>query len=217
MGSNIVMKWYLYDWGGLNVWLFHFINNIHNSILDSIMLAATASASHELFSWYLAILSLAATGAIARTSRDQMDGKALLWITTVTVFSVAYLVDGWLLGVLKPLLNFPRPPLALPIETVYIIGQAEYHHSLPSGHSSFAMLIAASIWPLLIVPWQKYFVIGFVILVGISRISLGAHFPADIIAGWILSLLIILLVRSVINQYTLGADCDGKRHDSKII
>ncbi len=189
------MKWYLYDWGGLNVWLFHVINNIHNGVIDSIMLGVTAAASHQLFTWYLAVLCLSATSAIVKNSRDQVDTKALLWISTITVFSIAYLADGWLLGVLKPLLDFPRPPLVFPIETIHIIGQAEYHHSLPSGHSSFAMLIAASIWPLLVAPWQKYLAVFFVILVGVSRISLGAHFPADVMAGWILSLLIVLLVR----------------------
>ena len=203
MDASTSMKVFFYDWGGLNVWLFHLINNIHNCVIDSIMLAATATASHELFTWYLAILCLVATSAITRMSRDQSYEKALLWISTVTVFCIGYLADGWLLGVLKPLLNFPRPPLALPIETVYIIGQAEYHHSLPSGHSSFAMLIAASIWPLLIQSWEKYVVIGFVILVGISRISLGAHFPADVVAGWISSLLIVLSVRVIINKWTV--------------
>jgi membrane-associated phospholipid phosphatase len=197
------MKWYLYDWGGLNVWLFHVINNIHNGAIDAIMLAATAAASHQLFAWYLAVLCLSATSAIVKNSHNQTDTKALLWISTITVFSVAYLADGWLLGVLKPLLDFPRPPLALPIETVHIVGAAELHHSLPSGHSSFAMLIAASIWPLLMFPWQKYAALFFVVLVGISRISLGAHFPADVMAGWITSLLVVLLVRSIINRYAL--------------
>lgn len=197
------MKWYLYDWCGLNVWLFHVINDIHNGAIDTIMLAATAAASHQLFAWYLAVLCLSATSAIVKNSRNQTDTKALLWVSTITVFSVAYLADGWLLGVLKPLLDFPRPPLALPIETVHIVGAAEFHHSLPSGHSSFAMLIAASIWPLLVFPWQKYAALFFVVLVGISRISLGAHFPSDVMAGWITSLLVVLLVRSIINRYAL--------------
>lgn len=91
--------------------------------------------------------------------------------------------------------DFPRPPLALPIETVHIVGEAEYHHSLPSGHSSFAMLIVASIWPVLFFPWQKYLAVIFVLLVGISRVSLGAHFPADVLAGWLSSLVIVLGVR----------------------
>lgn len=194
------MKWYLYDWCGLNIWLFHLINNIHNSFLDSIMLAATAAASHKLFPIYLVMLSLLAVGIVTKTSKDKKKLTTLLWISTIAVFCIGYFLDGWLLGLLKPLLNFPRPPLALPIETVHIIGQAEYHHSLPSGHSSFAMLLVSSIWPLFRTPLQKYIALFFLILVGFSRISLGAHFPADVVAGWISSLLIVLLVRFIIRK-----------------
>jgi len=194
------MKWYLYDWCGLNIWLFHLINNIHNSFLDSIMLAATAAASHKLFPIYLVTLSLLAVGIVTKTSKDKKKLTTLLWISTIAVFCIGYFLDGWLLGFLKPLLNFPRPPLALPIETVHIIGQAEYHHSLPSGHSSFAMLLVSSIWPLFRTPLQKYIALFFLILVGFSRISLGAHFPADVVAGWISSLLIVLLVRFIIRK-----------------
>lgn len=203
------MKWYLYDWCGLNIWLFHLINSIHNSAIDRVMLTATAAASHELFTFYLAVLSLIATSAIVRTSRDDIQKKSLLWISTITLFSVAYLLDGWFLGAVKPLLDFPRPPLALPIETVHIIGQAEYHHSLPSGHSSFAMLVAASIWPLLVSSWQRYAALFFVLLVGLSRISLGAHFPSDVMAGWASSLLIVLLVRFGIRKLLISTTFKG--------
>jgi membrane-associated phospholipid phosphatase len=74
-----------------------------------------------------------------------------------------------------------------------IIGMPEYHHSLPSGHSSFAMLVTASLWPVLNRKWR---IAGacFVLWVGCSRISLGAHFPADVMAGFISSLAVVVVV-----------------------
>lgn len=194
------MKAFLYDWGGINIWLFHLINNIRFHYLDNIMLAGTALGSHQLFNLYMAALSMIAVIAIAKTPINSIHYRThtLVWISALAVFSIAYFFDGLFLSILKPLLDFPRPPLALPIGSLYIIGLPEYHHSLPSGHSSFSMLIVASIWPLLM-QWQKVIGILFVLWVGISRISLGAHFPTDVLAGWLSSLLIVLLIRSIIS------------------
>ena len=196
------MKVIFYDWGGLNVWLFHLINNVRFDYLDSAMLAGTALANHQLFTVYIAAFSLLAFIAIARAQPDnqaQYRAQTLRWMSAIAVFSIAYVLDGWLLTVLKPLLDFPRPPLALPVGTQFIVGQPEYHHSLPSGHASFAMLVVASTWPVL-ARWQKIGGIVFVVWVGLSRISLGAHFPADVLAGWLSSLLLVLLVSSIVSN-----------------
>ena len=114
-------------------------------------------------------------------------------MAVIAVFSLAYWLNGLLLGYLKPLLDFPRPPLALLPDTLHIIGTPEYHHSLPSGHSSFAMMVVASLWPVLSQRWRLAGVF-FVLWVGVSRISLGMHFPADVLAGYLLSLLVVLLL-----------------------
>lgn len=201
------MKAVLYDWDGGNVWLFHLINNVRFEHLDSMMLLGTALGNHQLFPVYLAGLSLVAviaTGRIPVANPIRYRTQANLWIGTLAVFSIAYLLDGWLLGVLKPLLDFPRPPLALPAGTLHIIGQPEYHHSLPSGHSSFAMLVVASIWPVL---RRGPRVAGalFVVWVGMSRVSLGAHFPADVLAGWLSSLMIVIIVRYAVSQKQASA------------
>ena len=185
------MKETFYDWGGANVWLFHAINNVRGDLLDRFMLAGTALGGHANFPLYLALV---ATVGLIICSRNTDRDTLLRWFAVLAVFSVAYVLDGWLLGWLKPLLDFPRPPLALPLGTVHIVGMPEYHHSLPSGHSAFAMLIVASLWPLL-KGWKRLVGVAFVLWVGISRVSLGAHFPADVIAGFLSSLLLVMLVR----------------------
>jgi membrane-associated phospholipid phosphatase len=189
------MKEIFYDWGGANVWLFHAINDIHFAWLDNIMLFGTYLGVHTFFSFYLVLLTLIALFAVNRPAQDFSAYKTRVkrWMAVIAVFSLAYWLDGILLGTLKPLLDFPRPPLALPLDSVHIIGTAEYHHSLPSGHASFAMMVVASWWPVL-TRWLRVAGVCFVVWVGVSRISLGAHFPADVLAGFILSLGVVLLV-----------------------
>lgn len=195
------MKEIFYDWGGANVWLFHAINDIRFEWFDSVMQLGTFLGGHILFPYYLAVLTVFALAAVSTPAQDfsRYQTLATRWIAVIAVFSLAYLLDGLLLGVLKPLLDFPRPPLALPLDTVHIVGNAEYHHSLPSGHASFAMMMVASLWPVLKRAWRVAGVL-FVLWVGTSRISLGAHFPADVMAGFLSSLAVVLLVYVAIQQ-----------------
>ncbi|MDD5158022.1 phosphatase PAP2 family protein [Sulfurimonas sp.] len=196
------MKAIFYDWGGLNVWLFHLINNIRFEFLDKIMLTGTTLGAHELFGPYLALLSVFCLIMLLKDKTNTLSrSKVIFWISPIMIFSIGYILDASFVGAVKVLLDFPRPPLALGVEAVNIVGRAEFHHSFPSGHSSFAMLMLGSIWSLLIAPWQKVIGIIFVIWVGLSRISLGAHFPADVLAGWLSSLIIVIFARYIINYY----------------
>jgi membrane-associated phospholipid phosphatase len=197
------MKEILYDWGGGNVWLFHAINNIRFGGLDSVMLLGTALGDHNLFPLYLGIVALCALVVTNTPLQDNARHRIRVsrWMAVIAVFSLAYFFDALLLGYLKPLLDYPRPPLALPPGTLTIVGAPEYHHSLPSGHSSFAMLVTASLWPVLNRNWRIGGA-GFVLWVGTSRISLGAHFPADVAAGFLSSLAVVLLVYAAVQKLT---------------
>lgn len=194
------MKAILYDWNGVNIWLFHIINNIRSEFIDKFMLLGTELGGHAHFPYYLAVIALAAVIAVSGKSVQeplQYKEQVTSWVVVLAVFSIAYLLDGLLLGILKPLLDFPRPPLALALGSVHIVGQPECHHSLPSGHSSFAMLIVASLWPVLN-SWWRLGGSVFVLWIGLSRVSLGAHFPADVVAGFLSSLFVVILVRAVL-------------------
>lgn len=195
------MKEIFYDWGGANTWLFHAINDIRFAWFDNLMLLGTALGDHSFFALYFGLLTLLALIAVNKhdTGFPHYRVQVTRWMSAIAVFSLAYLLDGWLLGFIKPLLDFPRPPLALPPGSVHIVGMAEYHHSLPSGHSSFAMLVTASLWPVLNRKWRIAGVF-FVLWVGFSRVSLGAHFPADVMAGFLSCLAVVWAVYVAVQQ-----------------
>lgn len=168
----------LYAWGGLNRLLFLEINSFHTPLWDALMLTMTALGDHGNFLRYLAIALLL---SLWRPS----------WLPrrNVLVFFVGYGITALIAIQLKHWLDFPRPLLALG-HVVHVVGRPEYHQSFPSGHAVFSVLLAASLSyrtpaPLQVALWV------FAFLVCLSRLSLGAHFPADVLGGALIACLTV--------------------------
>jgi len=196
------MKEWVYDWGGLNVVLFHAVNANHAAWLDWIMLALTWAGDHNRFPAYLSVLALATWW---RFALDPASPPARAWVLALATFSIGYLLDGMLVVGLKDAFDFPRPPSVFPADGLVVVGTPEFHHSLPSGHASFATLVVASLWPMTRSLTGRIALVLFVVLVGLSRPYLGLHFPADVLFGSLTSLLVVVAVRAALTKWMPAA------------
>lgn len=180
---------YLYDWFGLNKGLFLLINKIHAPIFDQLMLTITWLGHPGLYPFYIAVT----LGWAWRRPKSMP-------LRNVVVFAVSYLVSSVLLiPALKSFFDLPRPLAVLGAQAVTVLGVPDSIHSFPSGHAAYAVLMAFSLMPGL--PRKgKYVIWSYALLVCISRISVGAHFPADILAGVGISLCTVWLIRRLLPE-----------------
>lgn len=175
-----------YDWYGLNDTLFLFLNGFHEVWFDRFMLGVTSLGHPALYPFYIA---LALCWSVAR--------PVSLPLRNVAVFAVAYVsISVILVPVLKGMLDFPRPAAVLGGLAV-IVGDPDRTQSFPSGHAAFAVTLAASLGPG-IGRVARLALATFAGVVCVSRISVGAHFPADVVAGAILALATVAMARVVI-------------------
>jgi len=83
---------------------------------------------------------------------------------------------------LKIILHTPRP---FWISTAIQHLGFEQSFGMPSGHAQNTAVVWGTLAAYFRKPWTWIASIGLIILIGISRIYLGVHFPHDILAGWI--------------------------------
>ena len=101
-------------------------------------------------------------------------------------------IVAWILAyIFKFLLSLPRPFDALSDVRTLV---PETGYAFPSGHATFFMALAFSIY-LLHKQAGRWFMF-LALLIGIARIMAGVHFPVDILAGFALGALVAYFVKN---------------------
>ena len=99
---------------------------------------------------------------------------------------LAALLSLIVVPLLKQYFDAPRPAALL--EYLHVIGEARHKHSFPSGHSATAFLFAGLIYLSSQQAIIRMSLLFMAALVGVSRILVGAHWPADVVMGAIVGL-----------------------------
>lgn len=153
---------------------------IGSSTMDSVMFVITELGSV----WFLGLMSVGVLWVLGVRMRDKWG---------VLFFMIAVGGGSLLTIVLKHFFGRERPSIN---ETIDAVG-----YSFPSGHSMGSLIFYGFMIYLVIrtrqAPWLQWVsVFGLsllIILIGISRIYLSAHFPSDVLAGYIAGTIWLLL------------------------
>ncbi|TSC84421.1 MAG: PA-phosphatase-like phosphoesterase [Parcubacteria group bacterium Gr01-1014_17] len=158
--------------------LFHTLNNLagQSPVFDA---AIIFLAKYFPYAVVLAFLALLFYSGYAKREKIR-----IFW---VTMFSVAIARYG-----ITELIRFfyyrPRPFVAYEIQPLF----AEHSWSFPSGHAAFFFALATSLY-FYNKKWSACFFLA-AILISISRIIAGVHYPSDILGGAFVGIAIAYVV-----------------------
>jgi len=204
-------KHLFYDWLGLNETIFKWVNSIHEETYDMVMILLSQLADKHNLPYYLVALVLWAFGNFIAKKISSTGGAnqyLIMWMGALLVLVASFGVDKLVVDGIKEEFAYPRPYEALGPQDVHVLEygnsrENQSHRSFPSGHVSMITIIVIGLWPVLSITFRKAGLL-LILLVAWSRMAMGMHFPADVLAGFLISLVITLIVRSIIYRILLA-------------
>jgi membrane-associated phospholipid phosphatase len=98
------------------------------------------------------------------------------------------LLSAWVSNAVKVLLKQPRPYFLDPSVGLGVASG----YGLPSGHAQHSLVFWAAALSGVLTERRRWLFAGVVtVVIGFTRLYLGVHFPTDLLAGWLLALLVL--------------------------
>ncbi len=179
----------------LNQKLFFFINHgaLQSPVLDGFMIFVS-----KFFVQALALLVFGWLVFLAVKSKKD-SSLFLKKIGDILIFFIALSFVWAITELIKGLVSLPRPYQALGnIKNLLVFGDND---SFPSLHTSFSFALAYFVYSLSKRAGLMLF--GIAVIIGISRIYVGVHYPLDVLAGAFVGTLISFIIVKVFKRYTL--------------
>ena len=102
----------------------------------------------------------------------------LVWAGLIATIMATIAVN-----ILKSYYNIQRPPAIIDKDIINIIGPTLLNRSFPSGHTVTIFTLAGILMFYFRSTFVRSGLIFLALLIGISRIAVGVHWPADVFAG----------------------------------
>jgi membrane-associated phospholipid phosphatase len=154
----------------------------------SAFLWLNSALTNYLPDWFWAVLSISAHAGMLGAFFSWFLFNKKHYILTALFFCA---LSGGVVGYgLKRLIDTPRPGAVLSTDQFHLIGYKLETISFPSGHSLTTLASAMIlIIGLRLRGWRVAAVLTIALLMCLSRIAVGAHWPIDVIAGGLLGVI----------------------------
>jgi undecaprenyl-diphosphatase len=169
----------------INNAIYHLFRSIRTTTVDSIMIAITLLGQKQII--LPVVFALCIWLFMTKRIRAGLHALALGILAATSVLMI------------KNLTHIERP--------WGIAGSMDTHYSMPSGHTTLAAMVymgMAFIIALPLLPKRRWMVytpaLAIVLAVSISRLYLGAHWFTDVLAAWLLSAALLMIVILSYNQ-----------------
>lgn len=162
----------------LDIHVLYFFNDLAGAsqVFDAMVVFFASYLQYILVAVFLVLVYFAVSA-----KREKLY---LFWTTVLS----ALVSRGVVTEIIRFWYHRPRPFHTLPIEKLLSNGlfYSDTEWSFPSGHSAVFFAIATALY-LYNKKWGTWFFIG-AILINISRIIAGVHYPSDILGGAIVGI-----------------------------
>jgi membrane-associated phospholipid phosphatase len=101
---------------------------------------------------------------------------------------IAFLLSAYLNPVLKDIFQEPRP---FNLNSSIKLSDAE-GGGMPSGHAQTSVMVWGTLAWQVGKKWVWGIAISLMLLIGFSRVFLGVHFPHQVVAGWMVGIVILM-------------------------
>lgn len=178
----------------MNISLFFYLHSLaHKSQWFDYTVSFIAGTSDKV----VLLLAVIYLGIFFIVHKDWKNRGFISWIQESFIIGTSVFL-AWLTSfVIKIITHVPRPFITYP-EIVTLIQHDSSYDSFPSGHSTIFFGLATAIYLYDKRVGTVFYI--FAILIAVSRVIAGVHYPIDIIVGAIIGICVSLLVRKGLSR-----------------
>jgi membrane-associated phospholipid phosphatase len=204
-----------YDWLGANQELFLYFNHLFQDmpVLSKILSHLSILAQNFFVPFIIIFIALIvyfyACYSGLKSNPELYRSYLLKWIKCVAIICLSMLLVAIFIPSVKVFFNFKRPLCFFSTDRIIILPYlsddtipkmvtnfCKTNKSFPSAHSIVAGIFLFSLWPVVKAPIRLALIL-ITLLIGLSRIVIGVHYPADIAAGYLFAALFVYIANLI--------------------